>query len=158
MSEPNIILTRIDNRLVHGQVGNIWVSSTGCNLIVVADDEAATNPIQQSLMHMTAQAAQVGIRFFTLQKTIDVIKKASPSQHIFIIAKTPKSVRILMEGGVPIKKVNVGNMHATDGKRMYHERHVYVDENDLNDLFKIEELGAEVFLQFSPDEKKYSLH
>jgi PTS system galactosamine-specific IIB component len=36
---PDILLTRIDNRLVHGQVGVAWTSSlAGCNLIVVADD------------------------------------------------------------------------------------------------------------------------
>ena len=48
---PDIMLTRIDNRLVHGQVGVAWASSLGgCNLIVVADDIAAKDPVQQSLM------------------------------------------------------------------------------------------------------------
>ncbi len=27
MSSPNILLTRIDNRLVHGQVGVTWTST-----------------------------------------------------------------------------------------------------------------------------------
>ncbi|MEG1462038.1 MAG: PTS sugar transporter subunit IIB, partial [Anaerorhabdus sp.] len=46
---PNIVFTRIDNRLVHGQVGSTWISSTNANLIVVVDDEAATNLVQQQL-------------------------------------------------------------------------------------------------------------
>ena len=41
MSEPNIYLTRIDNRLIHGQVGVTWTRTLGVNLILVADDEAA---------------------------------------------------------------------------------------------------------------------
>ena len=46
---PDILLTRIDNRLVHGQVGVAWTGSlSGCNLIVVADDLAAADPVQQS--------------------------------------------------------------------------------------------------------------
>ena len=45
---PDIMLTRIDNRLVHGQVGVAWASSLGgCNLIVVADDIAAKDPVRQ---------------------------------------------------------------------------------------------------------------
>ena len=32
MSSPNILLTRIDNRLVHGQVGVTWTSTIGANL------------------------------------------------------------------------------------------------------------------------------
>ena len=35
---PNILLVRIDNRLVHGQVGITWTTSLGANLIVVADE------------------------------------------------------------------------------------------------------------------------
>ena len=44
---PNILLTRIDNRLVHGQVGVTWTKTLGANLIVVADDTAAEDRIQQ---------------------------------------------------------------------------------------------------------------
>lgn len=43
MSEPNIVLTRIDNRLVHGQVGVVWTSSVGANLLLVANDETAND-------------------------------------------------------------------------------------------------------------------
>ena len=54
MSTPNILLTRIDNRLVHGQVGVTWTSTIGANLLIVVDDEVANDDIQQKLMGMTA--------------------------------------------------------------------------------------------------------
>jgi len=41
MSTPNILLTRIDNRLVHGQVGVTWTSTIGANLLIVVDDDVA---------------------------------------------------------------------------------------------------------------------
>lgn len=47
MSSPNILLTRIDNRLVHGQVGVTWTSTIGANLLVVVDDDVAQDEIQQ---------------------------------------------------------------------------------------------------------------
>ena len=50
MSSPNILLTRIDNRLVHGQVGVTWTSTIGANLLVVVDDVVANDDIQQKLM------------------------------------------------------------------------------------------------------------
>ncbi len=92
---PNILLARIDNRLVHGQVGVTWTSSLGANLIVVADDEAANQPVQQQLMTMTADNGGVGIRFFTIEKTIRVISKAAPAQRIFIVCKTPSVAKSL---------------------------------------------------------------
>lgn len=155
MAEPSIKLARIDNRLVHGQVGCSWVGATGANLIVVADDACANDEIQKSLMKMTADSTGVGIRFFTLQKTIDVIHKASPSQQIFIVTSTPASMRKLMEGGVPIKEVNIGNMHATAGKRVFHEQHVYVDDDDIADFEAMKAMGAHVFVQIAPGDKKY---
>mgnify|MGYP000726128803 CR=1 FL=1 len=39
---PNIVLTRIDNRLVHGQVATQWCGAIGANLILVATRWLAT--------------------------------------------------------------------------------------------------------------------
>lgn len=157
MSEPNILLTRIDNRLVHGQVGNAWVGAVGPNLIVVADDDAANDPVQQSLMNMTAQSVGVGIRFFTLQKTIDIIHKAKESQKIFLVCKTPQNALKLIQGGVPIKELNVGNMHASEGKHVLKESHVYVDDADLKTFEDIKASGTKVYIQIAPGDKKYDI-
>lgn len=46
---PNIVLTRIDNRLIHGQVATMWSSSVGANLLLVANDEVCTNEFRQGL-------------------------------------------------------------------------------------------------------------
>lgn len=51
---PNIVLTRINNRLVHGQVVTQWCGSIGANLILVANDEVAGNKLRQGLMDMAA--------------------------------------------------------------------------------------------------------
>ena len=153
---PNILLVRIDNRLVHGQVGVTWTSSLGANLIVVVDDEAANQPVQQQLMTMTADNAGVGIRFFTIEKTIRIISKASPAQKIFIVCKTPSVAKSLVDGGVPIKDVNVGNMHFSDGKRALTKK-VYVDDNDVADLKYIEAKGVNVFIQDTPGDIKHNI-
>ncbi|RLR17884.1 PTS N-acetylgalactosamine transporter subunit IIB, partial [Sodalis-like symbiont of Bactericera trigonica] len=47
---PSILLTWIDNRLAHGQVGVTWTNSLSANLLLVANDQAAADPVQQSLM------------------------------------------------------------------------------------------------------------
>lgn len=152
---PDILLTRIDNRLVHGQVGVAWVGSlAGCNLIVVADDVVATDAVQQSLMRATAQNSGCGIRFFTIEKTCAVIHKASPSQHIFLVVRTPQAARALVEGGVPIDKLCIGNMHIGPGKVVSNESHVYVDDKDLEDLRFIRDKGVDVYIQIAPGDRR----
>ena len=154
---PNIKLARIDNRLVHGQVGNQWTGASGANLIVVADDECAQDPIMKQVMTMTADAAGVGIRFFTVQMTIDVISKASPIQLIFLVCKNPQAMRKLIDGGVPIKAVNVGNMHSAPGKVTYKEAHVYVDDQDLEDFEAMKAKGVDVYIQIAPGNKRIDI-
>jgi PTS system galactosamine-specific IIB component len=153
---PNILLTRIDNRLVHGQVGSIWTSTLEANLLLVVDDGAASDPLQQQLMAMTAEASGVGIRFFTIEHTIKVISKAAPSQRIFIICKNPYVVKQLVDGGVPIKEVNVGNMHFVPGKKAITKK-VYVDDKDLEELKYLQTKGVNVFIQDTPGDIKYNI-
>lgn len=150
---PNILLTRIDNRLVHGQVGVTWVKTIGANLLLVANDEASQDPIQQQLMSVTAKSSGVGIRFFTLEKTAAIIDKAAPNQKIFIICKTPADVRTLVEAGVGIREVNVGNMHFSEGKHPLTKK-VYVDDQDMEDLRFLASKGIDVYAQDVPGDPK----
>ena len=62
---PNIVLTRIDNRLVHGQVATQWCGSIGANLILVANDEVAGNTLRQGLMDMAAPS-YAAMRYWTI--------------------------------------------------------------------------------------------
>ena len=129
MKGDNILLTRIDNRLVHGQVGVTWTQTLNANLIVVADDVVAEDELQKSLMTVTAKSSNVGIRFFTIQKTADVIDKASPDQHIFLVVRIPPGKREL-------------------------SKKVYVDDTDRDDLKFIVSTGTNVFIQDVPGTQK----
>ena len=153
MKGDNILLTRIDNRLVHGQVGVTWTQTLNANLIVVADDVVAEDELQKSLMTVTAKSSNVGIRFFTIQKTADVIDKASPDQHIFLVVRNPQSARALVEKGVHLKDLNVGNMNFAPGKRELSKK-VYVDDTDMDDLKFIVATGTNVFMQDVPGTQK----
>src|SRR5699024_2745192 len=87
----NILLTRIDNRLIHGQVAVTWVNHIEANLILVADDKVAENSIQQSLMDMAVPDV-IETRYFTVQETIDNIGYAADDQLIFLVVRTPQTL------------------------------------------------------------------
>ena len=152
---PNILLTRIDNRLIHGQVGVTWVNHLGANLIVVVNDEVAGDEVQQSLMDMVVPDV-IGTRYFTVQKTIDVIHMASDDQLIFLVCRTPQEVLKLVEGGVSIKKVNIGNMHFSEGKEQVTST-VSLDESDKDAFRKLHTLGVELEIRRVPDEKSENM-
>lgn len=152
LTMPNILLTRIDNRLIHGQVATQWNSSVGSNLILVANDKVAGDKMRQNLMDMAAPSG-VATRYFTLEKTIEIIDKAADRQKIFIICENPIDVLKLVEGGVPIKKVNIGNMHMSEGKRQV-ATSVAVDEADVEAFRKLQEKGVELEIRRVPSMQK----
>ena len=121
--------------------------------ILVADDDTSENQLMQQLMATTAKSSGAGVRFFSIQKTIDVIHKAADRQKIFIVCKTPKQVRQLIEGGVPIREVNVGNMHFSQGKRQISKK-VYVDDEDMLDLKAIKDAGVVLYIQDVPGDPR----
>ncbi|WP_294538708.1 PTS sugar transporter subunit IIB [uncultured Gemmiger sp.] len=111
---PNIVAFRIDERLIHGQ-GQVWIKALGVNTVIVANDAASADPIQQQLMKAVVPRT-IAMRFFSVQKTCELINKASPKQTIFIVCKSPADALRLVAGGVPVKEINVGNIHHAPGK------------------------------------------
>lgn len=144
----NILLTRIDNRLLHGQVATQWNSSIGANLILIANDDVSQNKMRQQLMDMAAPSG-VDTRYFSIDKTISIIHKAADRQKIFIICENPQDVLKLVEGGVPIDKVNIGNMHMSEGKRQV-ATSVAVDDDDVDTFKKLQDKGVELEIRRVP--------
>lgn len=144
----NILLTRIDNRLIHGQVATQWCGSIGANLILVANDKVSTDKVRQGLMDMAAPTG-VATRYFSIEKTIEIIHKAADRQKIFIVVESPVDVLKLVEGGVAINKVNIGNMHMSEGKRQVATT-VAVDDADIAAFKQLEERGVKLEIQRVP--------
>lgn len=152
---PKILLTRIDNRLIHGQVGVTWSNHLGANLILVANDQVANDFVQQDLMDM-AVSDVVQTRYFTIQETIEKIHLASDEQLIFLVVKNPQDVVKLVEGNVPITKVNIGNMHFSEGKEQISST-VSIDEFDKKAFKRLHELNVALEIRRVPDESSVDI-
>lgn len=50
MNIEGIVLVRIDDRLIHGQVMTSWLNYTGANKIMVIDDGVAEDPFMKSVL------------------------------------------------------------------------------------------------------------
>lgn len=115
--KENIVNTRIEERLIHGQVAGIWSTSLSTQRIIVANDEAATDPLQKSSLRMAAPSSMrlsvLGVE--AAAKNIQSGKYGK--QRLFLLFKNPKDVLRFIEAQGPIKTVNVGNMSYKEGAR-----------------------------------------
>ncbi|MDK2878777.1 MAG: sorbose system component [Thermoanaerobacteraceae bacterium] len=149
----NIVLTRIDDRLIHGQVMAGWVKYTQANRIIIADDGVAQDPFMEKVLKMAAPPG-IKVEVYNIEKAINILKgDGQPGEKVIVLVKYPKAVYALLEGGVEIKELNIGGIGAGPGrKQLYRNISLSLDEKDV--LNKIVSMGVKVYIKIVPDDKK----
>ena len=144
-----IKLIRVDNRLVHGQVGVTWTDSLSIDTIVVVDDEAVYNVLSQKLMQTIAKSSNVQIRFYTAEQFVEIFQKSTSNQKLFVVVKTIQMVKHLCELGILDQKLNIGNIHYEKGRYPFN-RKMYLTPQDVEDIQYLNAHGYSVFYQDVP--------
>jgi PTS system N-acetylgalactosamine-specific IIB component len=67
------------------------------------------------------------------------------------VVKTPQDALKLVENGVPIKVLNIGNMHFSEGKKQVTST-ISVDEDDKKTFRHLLDLDVKVELKKVPDD------
>lgn len=149
MAQPKIFLTRIDDRFIYGQDVELWNEAVGSNLVLIVNDEIAADSRKWAPMRVAAPEG-MWTRFFSVQRTIDVIHTATSRQWILIMVASPADALALVKGGVPITKISVGHTQTGEGKRPVTPA-VAVDDEDVAALKELQELGIELEIRYLPD-------
>lgn len=148
MAQPKILLTRIDDRFIYAQDIEQWNEAVGSNLVLIVNDGIAADSRKWAPMRVAAPDG-VWTRFFSVQKTIDVIRTATPRQWILIMVASPADALALVKGGVPITKISIGHMQAGEGKRPITPA-VAVDDADVAAFKELQALGIELEIRYLP--------
>lgn len=148
-----IINVRIDDRLIHGQVATFWTNMLKVNRIVVVDNEVADDDVTKSILRMAAPS-NVNTSIINEAKAIDnFLKRRYKSQRILIVVKTPKVLLNLIEAGVEITSINIGNMSKRDNTQQI-AKSISVTSSEYNDFNKLNECGVELYTQMVPSDNK----
>lgn len=113
-----IIATRIDGRLIHGQVANLW-TTTKLNIsrIMVIDDAVAQNDIEKRGLKLGCPPG-VKLSILPIDKAANNIKEGKyDTRLLLILARRPENFLRLVEYGVSLPEHNVGNMSQTPETR-----------------------------------------
>lgn len=152
-----IELIRIDNRLVHGQVGVTWVNALDIDTIVVVDDETSLNIFSQKMMKTIAKTSNVNIRFYSIQDFMQVLQNNESHQKLFVVVRDIHTLYTLYELGLTSQKVNVGNIHYEKGRLPYNKR-IYLTEEDTKKLNILIQQGFYIYYQDVPGTSEEIIH
>lgn len=145
----NIVLVRVDDRLIHGEVAVGWTRTVGATHIVVANDQAAKDHTQKMLLKM---ATPVGVKSTILSVAEAAAQLAAGkfrSDKVIVLVRDPQSLLDLLSGGVPFSKVNVGNVRATEGRERL-TKEVAASPEELKAWRKLDEIGIQLEARLLP--------
>lgn len=151
-----IVLTRVDGRLIHGQVALAWTRNVGAEKIIVIDDDVVNDEMQRMLLELAAPSG-VTVEIYDIAKGSQVIKNVeADKKKTMLIIKKPDTVLELIERGISIASINIGGMYYEEGKKQV-DKALFVDERDIQIFKEIQEKGIELFYQVAPMTKKQDL-
>lgn len=151
-----IIHIRIDDRLLHGQVCAFWTNTLKVTRIMVANDAVALDEIQKSVLRMAAPA---GIRtsLISLEKAAtNILEEKYKGQRVLLILKGPADALRLMDLGLPIKKINVGNMANREHTKQY-KKSISLTEEEYTQFLALQDRGVTLVTQMVPEDSETNL-
>ncbi len=144
-----MILARIDNRLIHGQIIETWLPYTGARTVIVANDELAGDVLQQEIMSLAIPQTVISL-FCSIDDLADVIGDCSNSP-ILILFSSCSDAKRAYEGGFGFESLNIGNIHYSPGKRQISPS-VALSSDDENCLKLLSRKGVELDFRCVPND------
>lgn len=149
----SIALIRVDDRLIHGQVLMGWTRAAGVTHVVVADDGAAADPMQVSMMKMAAPSG-IGVSILGEAEAAEkLLGDTLAKESVLVLVRGPEALWRLREAGISFQKVNVGNVRSGQGRtRLTKEVHASIEE--LAVWRQLDEAGVRLEAQWLPNQSR----
>lgn len=152
-----IVLLRIDERLIHGQVLLGWGRSLRPDRYLVVDDELAQSDWEQDLYRLTLDGA-ADARFLSVNQARAELPalKAAPERTVVLTRGATAMAELARGGLLSGERVNVGGIHFRPGRTEVRS-YIHLDEQDRAALRELRDEGAQVTGRDLPDTTPVSL-
>ena len=152
----NIVLIRVDDRLIHGQILESWLPYLKAKCVVVANDLLAEDSFQMAILSM-AVPERIKLRMVSVDSVGELNSdlELSGKTSLVIVSSVLDAYRII-QNGISAGKINLGNMRSSgaDKQLMYS---FWVRQEDIVMLKEMITQGISVNLQSVPREKEIDI-
>ncbi|HTS90047.1 MAG TPA: PTS sugar transporter subunit IIB [Gemmatimonadales bacterium] len=146
----SIVLYRIDDRLVHGQVVVGWGKPLNVRFIVLVDDTVAASEWERELYRMGVPA-EIDLYFAGVSEAARQLPGwRAERRNGIVLTGDIATMLALADAAPPIERVNLGGIHHRPG-RSQRLPYVYLSDEELQLLEALAKRGAEVTAQDLPN-------
>ena len=146
----SIELTRVDFRLIHGQVITRWLTQCQINEIVTIDTALSKDAFMQEVFKM---AAPKGVKI-TIVNVEDAVKRqqegAFDKNRVMVLFKGVAELNAAVQAGLKLEKVQIGGLGGGPGRKAVNNA-ITLDRADADTLIELEKMGIGIYFQTTPD-------
>ncbi|MEG0177481.1 PTS system mannose/fructose/N-acetylgalactosamine-transporter subunit IIB [Anaerorhabdus sp.] len=152
----NVLVTRIDDRLIHGQVVTAWIKDYPINKILIADDELSQNKLMGRIYRAAAPMG-VEVVLMNVNDSIQLLHENQlKGENYMVLAKTPEVIEKIIESGFVTNKIILGGMGATE-KRKRFNRNVSASESEIETFRRIISKNIKIVYQLVPSDREVDI-
>jgi mannose/fructose/N-acetylgalactosamine-specific phosphotransferase system component IIB len=150
-----LVLYRIDDRLIHGQVVVGWGQPLDIGFIVLVDDEVAASSWEQDLYRMGVPP-EMELYFHDVEGAAQNLERYRADKRPGILLTGDIGTMRRLVDAAGIRNVNVGGIHHRAG-RARHLRYVFLSEDEARELQALSDAGVTVTAQDVPGARPITL-
>lgn len=148
----NIVLARVDDRLIHGEVVSVWTPNLSANRIVIADDEVAADKFNVKLLKLLAPAG-VKVNVYTVDEAGEKLNgEFKKEEKIIILVKSPIAFDRMIKAGLELKDINLGGMGLRNERTPF-VKNVSCSPLEIESIKSMMEKGVHIYYQLVPEQQ-----
>ena len=144
-----LVLVRIDDRLIHGQVVLGWAKALKPDRIVVANERVANSGWERKF-YTSSVPSHIKVSFLGLEETArQLLNNLFKNESVMILFETVEDTHIVVEKGVSFENINVGGLHYRAGADELLP-YVFLTDDDRDHLRELVKHGITLTAQDIP--------
>ena len=149
----NIVLARVDDRLIHGEVVSVWTPNLNVNRIIIVDDGVAADAFNKRVIKALAPNG-VKCNVYSVERGADILQRPSkePGEKIMVLTKTPITYARMVDLGCTFEAVNLGGMGLRDERTPF-IKNVACSPAEIEAIKHLMEKGVHVYYQLVPEQQ-----
>lgn len=146
----NIVLARIDDRLIHGQVVTSWVRTVDADQILIADDALMGDTFTQRVLKAAAPPG-ISVDVRSVEDAARYLQEDTRGGRLVLLTKSPQAIEALIDADVAIGRVILGGMGFKAGRTRFN-KNVSASPEEIESFRRMLGRGVEIFYQLVPSE------
>jgi len=146
-----VLLHRVDNRLIHGQILEAWAPRLGAEAILVVDDALFEDDFQRMLLEGMGQGL-LDVRTARTGEGAAIVNGEWKNKRTIVLYRSVASALSALKAGMAIDTLNLGNIHPGGHTIRAVNASVHLSAKDEEELREILARGVAVEARAVPAE------